>query len=130
MIKKGMSIIKVRKIMQTISLGGMTAAMMSVGYSDSIWMAIGIMTIGNILGSAAIGGFVVNHMDIAPKYAGTLMGVTNTVAAVPGIIGVYAAGLILELTGSWILVFQLAGLVSVIGMIYYLRHASAEKQFD
>jgi hypothetical protein len=28
------------------------------------------------------------------------------------------------------LVFQLAGLVSVIGMIYYLRHASAEKQFD
>lgn len=130
MIKKGMSIIKVRKIMQTISLGGMTAAMMSVGYSDSIWMAIGIMTIGNILGSAAIGGFVVNHMDIAPKYAGTLMGVTNTVAAVPVIIGVYAAGLILELTGSWILVFQLAGLVSVIGMIYYLRHASAEKQFD
>ncbi|MDG1474419.1 MAG: hypothetical protein P8Q37_05915 [Porticoccaceae bacterium] len=77
-----------------------------------------------------MGGFVVNHLDVAPKYAGTLMGITNTFAAIPGIIGVYAAGLILELTGSWILVFQLAGLVSVIGMIYYLRNATAEKQFD
>ncbi len=116
--------------MQTVSLGGMTAAMMVVGYADNVWMAIGIMTVGNILGSAAIGGFVVNHMDIAPKYAGTLMGITNTVAAVPGIIGVYAAGMILELTGSWVLVFQLAGCVSLFGMIFYLLFASAEKQFD
>jgi MFS transporter, ACS family, solute carrier family 17 (sodium-dependent inorganic phosphate cotransporter), other len=130
MIKGGMAVIRVRKIMQTVSLGGMTAAMMVVGYADNVWMAIGIMTVGNILGSAAIGGFVVNHMDIAPKYAGTLMGITNTVAAVPGIIGVYAAGMILELTGSWVLVFQLAGCVSLFGMIFYLLFASAEKQFD
>ena len=50
MIKRGMSILKVRKIMQTVSLGGMATAMMIVGYSDSIWMAIGIMTVGNIFG--------------------------------------------------------------------------------
>ena len=130
MIKSGMQVVKVRKIMQSISLGGMAAAMMVVGYSNNIWMAIGIMTIGNILGSAAIGGFVVNHMDIAPKYAGTLMGITNTAAAVPGIIGVYAAGMILEMTGSWVLVFQVAGAVSLFGMFYYLRNASSDKQFD
>ena len=130
MIKSGMQVVKVRKIMQSISLGGMAATMMVVGYSNNIWMAIGIMTIGNILGSAAIGGFVVNHMDIAPKYAGTLMGITNTAAAVPGIIGVYAAGMILEMTGSWVLVFQVAGTVSLFGMFYYLRNASSDKQFD
>jgi MFS family permease len=130
MIKSGMQVVKVRKIMQSISLGGMAAAMMVVGYSNNIWMAIGIMMIGNILGSAAIGGFVVNHMDIAPKYAGTLMGITNTAAAVPGIIGVYAAGMILEMTGSWVLVFQVAGTVSLFGMFYYLRNASSDKQFD
>jgi MFS family permease len=130
MIKSGMQVVKVRKIMQSISLGGMAAAMMVVGYSNNIWMAIGIMMIGNILGSAAIGGFVVNHMDIAPKYAGTLMGITNTAAAVPGIIGVYVAGMILEMTGSWVLVFQVAGTVSLFGMFYYLRNASSDKQFD
>ncbi len=130
MIKSGMAVIKVRKIMQTISLGGMAAAMMVVGYAETIWVAIAIMTVSNALGSAAVGGFVVNHMDIAPKYAGTLMGITNTMAAVPGIIGVYTAGLILELTGSWVLVFQLAGTISLFGMLFYLRFASADKQFD
>ena len=130
MIKRGMKVVKVRKIMQSISLVGMAAAMMVVGYSDSVWMAIGIMTLGHILGSAAIGDFVVNHMDIAPKCAGTLMGITNIVAAIPGIIGVYAAGMLLEMTDSWVLVFQVAGAVSLFGMFYYLHNASSEKQFD
>lgn len=130
MIKSGMAVIKVRKIMQSISLGGMAAAMMVVGYAETVWVAVGIMTVGNALSSAAMGGFVVNHMDIAPKYAGTLMGITNTIAAVPGIIGVYTAGLILELTGSWAMFFQLAGAISLFGMLFYLRFASADKQFD
>jgi MFS family permease len=130
MINRGMAVIKVRKIMQSISLGGMAAAMMVVGYAETVWVAVGIMTVGNALAAAAMGGFVVNHMDIAPKYAGTLMGVTNTIAAVPGIIGVYTAGLILELTGSWALVFQLAGVISLFGMLFYLRFASADRQFD
>ncbi|MGB0449621.1 MAG: ACS family MFS transporter [Porticoccaceae bacterium] len=130
MIKNGMAVIKVRKIMQSISLGGMAAAMMVVGYAETVWIAVAIMTVGNAMGSAAMGGFVVNHMDIAPKYAGTLMGITNTMGAVPGIIGVYTAGLILEVTGSWAMVFQLAGAISLFGMLFYLRFASADKQFD
>jgi ACS family sodium-dependent inorganic phosphate cotransporter len=28
----------------------------------------------------------VNHLDIAPQHAGVLMGITNTVATLPGII--------------------------------------------
>ena len=130
LINRGMPVIKVRKIMQTISLGGMASAMMVVGYAETVWVAIAIMAVGNALGSAAVGGFVVNHMDIAPRYAGTLMGITNTLGAVPGIIGVYTAGLILELTGSWTLVFQLAGVVSLFGMLFYLRYVSADKLFD
>lgn len=31
-------------------------------------------------------GFLSNHIDIAPNYAGTLMAITNTVATIPGII--------------------------------------------
>jgi hypothetical protein len=34
------------------------------------------------------------------------------------------------LTGSWALVFQLAGAISIFGMLFYLRFASADKQFD
>lgn len=31
-------------------------------------------------------GFLSNHIDIAPNYAGTLVALTNTVATLPGII--------------------------------------------
>lgn len=30
-------------------------------------------------------GFLSNHIDIAPNFAGTLMAVTNTLATLPGI---------------------------------------------
>ena len=35
----------------------------------------------------AITGFHINHIDLAPQYAGVLMGITNSVATIPGIIG-------------------------------------------
>lgn len=31
-------------------------------------------------------GFLANHIDIAPSYAGTLMALTNTAATLPGIL--------------------------------------------
>ena len=32
-------------------------------------------------------GFNINHIDIAPQYAGVLMGITNSVGTIPGILG-------------------------------------------
>ena len=36
-------------------------------------------------------GFGCNHLDIAPRYAGVLMGLTNGVATISGIVGPYVA---------------------------------------
>ncbi|KAK9720159.1 Major Facilitator Superfamily [Popillia japonica] len=44
-------------------------------------MTIAIMSIGGMYC-----GFLSNHIDIAPNYAGTLMAITNTVATIPGIV--------------------------------------------
>jgi MFS family permease len=130
LVSSGMAIGTVRKLMQTIGFGGISTALLLVGEVDSVWLAITIMTIGNALGAFVVGGFVVNHMDIAPKYAGTLMGITNTAGTIPGIIGVFVSGLILELTGSWALVFQVTAGVTLFGLVFYLLFASSEKQFD
>jgi ACS family sodium-dependent inorganic phosphate cotransporter-like MFS transporter 5 len=37
-------------------------------------------------------GYVVNHLDIAPRYAGILFGLTNTFATVPGMIAPVIVG--------------------------------------
>ncbi|MDP7577611.1 MAG: ACS family MFS transporter, partial [Pseudomonadales bacterium] len=130
LIRNGMAVGKVRKLMQTIGFGGLTIALFVVGEVNSVWVAIAIMATGNALGAFVTGGFVVNHMDIAPKHAGTLMGITNTAGTIPGIIGVYVSGVILELTGSWALVFQVAGGVTLFGLIVFLLFSSSEKIFD
>jgi ACS family sodium-dependent inorganic phosphate cotransporter len=130
MIKSGMDIGKVRKICQTIGFGGIAGALSIVGEVDSVWMAIGIMSLGNGLGAFVTGGFAVNHMDIAPKHAGTLMGITNTAGTIPGIIGVSVSGMILQQTGSWALVFQVAAGVTLFGLIFFLLFSSGKKLID
>jgi ACS family sodium-dependent inorganic phosphate cotransporter len=69
-------------------------------------------------------------MDIAPRHAGTLMGISNTAGTIPGVIGVYISGLIIEWTNDWALVFQVAAGVYIFGMIFYLVFASGKRLFD
>jgi ACS family sodium-dependent inorganic phosphate cotransporter len=130
LIRSGRDVTFVRKLMQSIGFGGIATALMVVGYVDSVWLAITIMTLGNAVGAFVTGGFAVNHMDIAPRHAGTLMGITNTAGTIPGIIGVYVSGLILAATGSWALVFQVAAGITLIGLVCFLLMATGKRQFD
>jgi ACS family sodium-dependent inorganic phosphate cotransporter len=120
----------IRKLMQTIGFGGGAIVLAVVGYVESIPLAIALMSIGNIAGAFALGGWGSNHMDIAPKHAGTLMGLTNTAGTIPGIIGVYVSGLILQWTDSWTLVFQVAAGINLFGLIFYLVFARTEVEFE
>lgn len=130
MIAAGHSVTFVRKLMQSISAGGLAVCLLLIDFASGIWMAMGLLVMAKVLGAAAIGGYAVNHMDIGPRHAGTLMGISNTAGTLPGIIGVYVTGLILELTGSWALVFQVTAGVALVGLGIYLLLASGEKQFD
>ena len=52
------------------------------------------------------------------------------VGAIPGIIGVYLSGLILNATNSWDAIFYVVAGVMFFGMVFYLFFSSVEKQFD
>ncbi len=130
LIRSGMPVGRVRKLMQTIGFGGIAAALAIVGTVETAWAAIAVMSVGTALGAFVTGGFAVNHMDIAPKYAGTMMGITNTAGTIPGVVGVYVSGLILEWTGSWALVFQTAAGITLFGLVFFLVFASGERKFD
>lgn len=51
------------------------------GFFVVVVVVVGITSIGGMFC-----GFLGNHIDIAPNYAGTLMAITNTAATLPGII--------------------------------------------
>jgi ACS family sodium-dependent inorganic phosphate cotransporter len=80
-------------------------------------------------GSAiGLGGWGVNHLDVAPRYAGILMGISNTFATLPGIIGVAATGFIVQATGSYSDVFYLAAAVYLIGLAAFALWGSGERK--
>lgn len=130
MVKSGMDVGRVRRICQTIGCLGIAISLLIVGQVTTAWMAIAVMSVGTAIGAFVTGGFAVNHMDIAPRHAGALMGITNTAGTIPGIIGVSVSGLILQQTGSWALVFEVAAGVTLFGMVFFLLFASGRKLID
>ena len=84
----------------------------------------------NWLGAFALSGFAVNHLDIGPRYAGILLGFSNTAGTLPGIIGVTLTGMILDATGSWQLVFLISAGIYVFGLIVWWLFATGERIFD
>lgn len=49
-------------------------------------LAVGLLCLAVTISGCVYSGYFVNHMDIAPQYAGTLMGISNGISACAGFI--------------------------------------------
>ena len=67
-----------------IAAGGL----LSVGYIGSTNKLISVAFLTVSVGCSALSqaAFMINHIDLAPQYAGVLMGITNTAGTLPGIV--------------------------------------------
>lgn len=120
----------VRKGMQAIGFVGPAVVLMIVGHLMDTTQVIVLMAIANFFLAFSAGGYQVNHLDIAPRHAGLFMGISNTAGTIPGIIGVAITGYVLEWTGSWVIVFQMASGIYLVGLVSYLMLATGKRQFD
>jgi ACS family sodium-dependent inorganic phosphate cotransporter len=123
---RGFGITALRKLTQTaaFTLGALPLlALPAAGSPGAAVALVAISAAGNSLGLAAFG---VNHLDVGPRYAGILMGISNTIATLPGIVGVAATGFILQATGSFNAVFYLTAAVYAAGAAGYLAAGSGE----
>ncbi len=127
---KGIRLLTVRKLSNSIAFGGSGICLCIVPELESVAGIIAIMCLGNVFGGFSAGGFIVNHADIGPNHTGRLMGITNMIAALPGLIGGVLTGIILDVTNSWDIVFYVVAGITFFGGIFYLIFASTDKQFD
>jgi MFS transporter, ACS family, solute carrier family 17 (sodium-dependent inorganic phosphate cotransporter), other len=126
--QRGMGLTAVRKLLQVSAFAFGAAPLLFLPHAHSPSTAIALVTI-SIAGTAlGAGAFAVNHLDVAPRYAGILMGLSNTFATIPGIIGVAATGFIVEATGSFAASFYLTVAIYLIGGICYLLMGSGERK--
>src|SRR5690606_12846363 len=101
MIRAGIGLTTVRKLMQVVGLLGSAGFLLLTQGADSASSALLLMC--GALGALAFtwSGFLPNHLDIAPRYADVLMGLTNTAGTLPGIIGVAVTGWLVDATGAY-----------------------------
>ncbi|KAI3422814.1 MFS domain-containing protein [Psidium guajava] len=131
LIANGMETTKVRKICQTIAFLSpavcMTLSSIDLGLEP--WEVVGILTGGLALSSFALSGLYCTHQDMSREYASILLGITNTVGAVPGIVGVALTGYLLDLTHSWsISLFVPSIFFYLTGTAVWLAFASSTPQ--
>ncbi|CAN1764304.1 Probable anion transporter 6, chloroplastic [Linum perenne] len=93
------------------------------------WEVVGILSTGLALSSFALSGLYCTHQDISPEYASILLGITNTVGAIPGIVGVVLTGYLLDATHSWsISLFAPSIFFYLTGTVVWLVFASSKPQ--
>ena len=73
----------------------------------------------------AIYGFILGAM-----LASSMMGISNTVATIPGIVGVVVTGWLVDATGAYGSAFALAAAVNIVGALVWLAFATGEKIID
>lgn len=63
-------------------------------FGNSVVWAIVFLSLSVGCSGFVVAGSGVNYLDIAPKYAGILLGISNTIGTIPGFLGPQIAKLI------------------------------------
>lgn len=125
---RGISTTSVRRLTQTIAFSLAAGPLLVLPATSSPAAVIALVSISAAANSLGLSAFGVNHLDIAPRYAGVLMGISNTIATLPGIVGVAATGFIWQASGSFAAVFYLTAAIYLVCAAGYLRWSSGEQK--
>ena len=77
---------------------GPAALLVATSYMgcSQITAAVALMTLSIALIGCNNSAYQLNHIDIAPNYAGILQGITNSVGTIPGFVGPQVVGILTE----------------------------------
>ncbi|CAB0016294.1 unnamed protein product [Nesidiocoris tenuis] len=121
-----------RKMWNSIALYGGSAALLALATIETKTLgAIVLLTIANGLNAGCYCGYLCNHLDLAPNFAGILMGITNGLSNITSILAPTIAGIIVQDDKSieeWQTVFLTASAVFFVGNTIFLMFGSTKVQ--
>ncbi|NXV84348.1 S17A4 protein, partial [Calonectris borealis] len=99
-----------------------------IGCSSTVIVVL--LTLALTIISMTGAGININHIDIAPRYAGFLLGITNTFGIVAGIIAPTTVGLLVsqDLQTGWRSAFFVSAALNLFGLIFYVAFGSGTIQ--
>merc|ERR1712038_237532 len=121
-----------RKIGNTVGFIGPAIGLVGlcfIGCSKPLAVLCLCIAVG--LNGATYSGWQVNHMDLSPNFAGTLMGITNTIANIFGCLAPMFVGKMTnnnQTIGAWQIVFMVTAGIYVVTNAIFVFFATAETQ--
>jgi ACS family sodium-dependent inorganic phosphate cotransporter len=128
LLRSGWTATRVRKLMQCGGLIG--TALFLLVLADVATLKAGVLLMCCATGFLAccLPGFAPNGLDIAPRYADVIFGISNTFATLPGIFGVFITGWLIDRTGNYAAPFLLSAAVAVFGALVFGLFGSGERK--
>jgi ACS family sodium-dependent inorganic phosphate cotransporter len=123
-IASGVPVILVRRVSIGTALVGIAIFLMLARDIHSPATALSLVCAATGCLGLGMAGFLPNWLDIAPRHSAVLVGISNTIATIPGIAGVAITGWLVDTTGTYSSAFVLTAAVSVGGALFYLLFGS------
>jgi ACS family sodium-dependent inorganic phosphate cotransporter len=130
MIISGKSVTFTRKLMQSIGFLGPAFALGALATATEAVTAVVLLSTALGLASFTFAGLGCNHLDISPRHAGVIFGISNTAATIPGIVGVALTGFLVDRTGTYAAAFYLTAAVLLFGWVIYLLFGTGKQILD
>lgn len=124
------STILARKVFCCLGLIGQAVFILIAMFKTWEWLVLFSLIASVGLGGLTFSAFSVNSLDIAPQYAGHLMGLSNTLATMPGMFSPLFVGAVVrnELLNEWRIVFIFTAGIFLFGATVFAIFAKGEVQ--
>jgi len=119
-ILRGCRVRHVRKAAQLVGAVGCTVFLQLAARAGTAGWAAAWMAVSLFFGQMQSCGYWINMVDLCPETAAKLMGLSNTVATIPGIVGQPITQAILDASESWAAVFGVGGVIAIVAAVVFL----------
>ncbi|XP_021922345.1 putative inorganic phosphate cotransporter isoform X1 [Zootermopsis nevadensis] len=130
--KKILTVTAARKIATFLASALPALCLVAVNFLHcEMGLIFAFMAVGTTLMGGMFSGFLSNHIDIAPRFAGTLMGITNTVATIPGIVVPIIVGQLTKTNHTreqWGIILNSAAAFLIVESVVYTVFGSGQEQ--
>ncbi|XP_018323914.1 putative inorganic phosphate cotransporter [Agrilus planipennis] len=124
-----------RKISNSIGLYSPAICLILLAFlshgEETTALAVTLLVVGVGLNSGHMAGYQVNHIDLSPTHAGTLMGITNCMANICSLMGPLFVQYIVtdeKNLDQWKIVFSTSAAIFIIGGSTFILLGSGERQ--
>lgn len=119
MIANGQPVARTRKLIQCGSLVATGGLLLLLEFASTPLIAVSLLCAATAALGCSWAGFAPGMLDVAPRNGAVVYGFSNTFGTIPGIVGVYVTGWLVQATGHFSAAFALSAGVGALAAVLF-----------